>query len=185
MRNIKSLTFEEYKTIKKTKVMLINALVDLMGKKSIDDLTITEIADHAQVGRRTFYRHFQKKEEILIEYIKILLDEFIRGVQENGIKDSDEIIREFFRYWYEHKDFINRLRDNRVCYLLILVGEQLVDDEEFIRKAEGYLNGREHCKLKITFLVAGTFRVLQRWIYDDMRYTPDEISKVVAELVSL
>ena len=54
---------------------ITNALISLMEKHSIHDLSISQICDEAQVGRASFYRNFQSKEDVLKKYLqKVLLE---------------------------------------------------------------------------------------------------------------
>jgi AcrR family transcriptional regulator len=51
--------------VQKTRKLLKDALVDLVSEKGFESVTIQEILDKANVGRSTFYTHFQDKEELL------------------------------------------------------------------------------------------------------------------------
>jgi AcrR family transcriptional regulator len=48
--------------IQKTLQHLQTALVELISEKGYDDVTIQEILDRANVGRSTFYAHFENKD---------------------------------------------------------------------------------------------------------------------------
>ena len=51
--------------VKRTYNQLFVALVDLLGEKSFDDLTVLEICERAGVHRATFYKHFVDKYDFL------------------------------------------------------------------------------------------------------------------------
>lgn len=61
------------KTAQQSKSWLTHSLLELMKEKSFSDITITEIAEKAQLDRRTFYRHFQSKKDILDRYFGLTL----------------------------------------------------------------------------------------------------------------
>jgi AcrR family transcriptional regulator len=42
-----------------------NALLQLLETENFQEITIQEITDRARVSRRTFYRNYSSKEEIL------------------------------------------------------------------------------------------------------------------------
>ena len=44
--------------IVKSKESLMSALIGLMGKKKLEELTISEICQEADVNRNTFYSHY-------------------------------------------------------------------------------------------------------------------------------
>jgi len=50
----------------KTKKYLAAALVELIMEKGYDAITIQEIIDRANVGRSTFYSHYESKEQLLL-----------------------------------------------------------------------------------------------------------------------
>ena len=54
---------------KKTKKLLRDALESLLQNKSLDDITVKEICEHASINRVTFYDHYFNKEELHDEII--------------------------------------------------------------------------------------------------------------------
>lgn len=60
-----------------------------MKIKSIHEITIKELADFAQLDRRTFYRHFKSKEDIIIYGIQKGAKDYGQlwiGQDQSGIK---------------------------------------------------------------------------------------------------
>lgn len=49
----------------RTYEQLANSLIDLLYKKSFEELSVSEICDNAKVHRATFYKHFNDKYEFL------------------------------------------------------------------------------------------------------------------------
>lgn len=58
----------------KTKASLRDAMLALMAPRGWDDMTIQEICDKANVGRSTFYVHYQSKDDLLHEAMNDLRD---------------------------------------------------------------------------------------------------------------
>jgi hypothetical protein len=56
---------EDRRTVK-TKKALAAAFVILLEEKGYDDMTIQDLIDKADVGRSTFYAHYESKEQLLI-----------------------------------------------------------------------------------------------------------------------
>ena len=48
---------------------LTNAMISLMGVKKFRDISITELIETAHVGRVSFYRNYECKEDVVIEYL--------------------------------------------------------------------------------------------------------------------
>ena len=51
--------------IQKTRKLLQEALIELVAEKGYESIAIQELLDRANVGRSTFYAHFQDKEQLL------------------------------------------------------------------------------------------------------------------------
>ena len=51
--------------VQKTRKLLQDALIELVAEKGYESVSIQEILDTANVGRSTFYAHFQDKDQLL------------------------------------------------------------------------------------------------------------------------
>jgi AcrR family transcriptional regulator len=60
--------------IRRTHERLGSALVELIQKKPIDDVTVQEVLDRASVGRSTFYLHFRDKNDLLLSQLEKFLE---------------------------------------------------------------------------------------------------------------
>lgn len=67
---------EEDRRIVKTRQVIQEALFSLMQEKPYNKITIQEIIDRANVGRSTFYSHYETKEDLLLCSIGQLLEMF-------------------------------------------------------------------------------------------------------------
>ncbi|MBI1752627.1 MAG: TetR/AcrR family transcriptional regulator [Acidobacteria bacterium] len=86
--------------VRRTRMALRAALISLLPKRGWDDLSVHEICERANVGRSTFYMHYQSKEQLLADGLgdlrKVLMVEaserrrtspktlpFVRGLMEH------------------------------------------------------------------------------------------------------
>jgi AcrR family transcriptional regulator len=47
--------------------LLLDALLALVQERGFDDVTVQDVIDRANVGRATFYAHFDDKEDLLVQ----------------------------------------------------------------------------------------------------------------------
>ena len=82
-KKLNSLPLRE-KKYAKTKIALLNALLDELDKKALASIKIKELAFLAEVSEPTFFNYFESKQHILVYFIQIW------AVEMNGIALQSE-----------------------------------------------------------------------------------------------
>lgn len=80
--------------ILRTRRMLFNSLIELILEKGYETVSVQDIIDRADVGRSTFYAHFENKQHLLFS-----------ANDQLGTKMGHEIAtshEEFFTQFYQH-----------------------------------------------------------------------------------
>lgn len=94
-----------------TRECLQTALISLMGQKSFDKITISELVRRSGVSRTAFYRNYRTKEDVLREifevYKKLLADTFADG-------------RIFHDPYHWYLDFFHIIKENAPSFRLLL-----------------------------------------------------------------
>ena len=57
---------KEDRRVQRTRQLLSSALLKLIEERGYDSLTVNDITEQANVGRATFYLHYQDKEQLLV-----------------------------------------------------------------------------------------------------------------------
>lgn len=65
--------------VERTRDLLQKALIELIRERGYDSITIQEIVDRANVGRTTFYLHYNSKDELFISCHEAIVREFHIG----------------------------------------------------------------------------------------------------------
>ena len=63
------------KTAIQSQYMIADALFRLMKRKTFQQITVTEICDEAAVGRKTFYRNFELREDVIDFWLDLRCEE--------------------------------------------------------------------------------------------------------------
>lgn len=81
---------------------IIDSFFKLLTEKSFEDIFVIDIANNAHLSRRTFYRIFQNKDDIIDTYVQSLLKEYTDWILKISPQTYDEVIEDFFSYWPTH-----------------------------------------------------------------------------------
>lgn len=83
------------------------ALVALMHDRAYDDITVQDICERANVGRSTFYAHFQDKDEMFVRHVVLFGEWMGRQFGWNGAAN---------RYQFGFEFLANHVRDMRPVF---------------------------------------------------------------------
>ena len=103
---------------------ITDALLTLLKDKPIGDISISELCDLAGIGRASFYRNFESKEDILRRYINEIFKEWTDEADKKENRPLNELLGLLFAHFEKHKDFYNLLNERSLIYLLkdVIIG---------------------------------------------------------------
>lgn len=164
-----------------TKRILLEALLELLEKKHINEISVTELCRAAGINRATFYKHYSTPNDILLGVNRTLMQQ-LHAIQQ-GDSDVRGIIERSCLFIHENADMVR-----------ILIKSNL--DETFARSSFQTLGNlmytskfwqREDCdetdrKLWVTFIVSGCYSLMRAWLTEDIDKTPQEIAGLIYDL---
>ena len=171
------------KRVKRTRKLLREALVQLTLEKEYEDITIQDITDRADIGYRTFFRHYSDKDKLLQETLSTTmmeLRELMAPPPPEIFIDPDIGIEAFkdgavlFRHIQEHCDL----------YRVLLRSERaIVESAMAFAISELKNNFRELPQTDIPFglvsnhIVGSTFALVRWWLDNEMKYSPEKMGE--------
>lgn len=95
-------------------ILIAQSLSRLMSENEYDKITMSAIAENANVGRATLYRYFNSKEEILLFCIENCLGKFISTPICPSSKDEySKFVTDFLTVFNQHKALFKLIRQAR------------------------------------------------------------------------
>ncbi|MDR1630383.1 MAG: TetR/AcrR family transcriptional regulator [Oscillospiraceae bacterium] len=159
---------------------LTDALLSLMEEKAFKNISITEIAEKADLSRRTFYRIFETKEDVLINYTEQLYDEFLQLLNRETDRRFTVTVRLYFEFWYRHKHFLGLLKQSEM--LLFMMNQYTRLFPKIFQMLKGnhpLAHNEEALSYAMAFSAGGLLSILLKWAEDGMDKTPEEIMKIM------
>ena len=93
----------------RTRKLLLDALIDLMLEKSYDSITVKDITDQANVGRSTFYAHFESKEQLLFSGDDTFTDNLYQHVTTSTALNSLDFFKVILEHIQQHQTLAKAL----------------------------------------------------------------------------
>ena len=172
--------------VRRTKQRLDDALVSLIIEKGYDKTTVQDLIDRADVGRTTFYAHYQTKDDLLVSSLDQLAAEMELHMAEQQT-DEGSIMPSLplFRHLAEIPDIYKALIGSRgIDMAMEIVHSSL------LRHARSGLERRPDASDQTTipievragFLASSLLALLTWWLDNDMPYSPERMDEMYQEL---
>ena len=178
-----------HRRVRKTKKILRERLTQLLKEKKIQDITVRELTEMADLNRGTFYLHYKDVFDLLEQTEEELLTAFRQLLNRLNSKNTDNelvpVFEEIFSMVKENGDLVEILLGengdlNFLNRLKALIREKCLEDwMEMFRKRNS--SSFEACS---AFIVAGSVGLVQHWLQSGMKQSPRELA-VLAERLFL
>jgi AcrR family transcriptional regulator len=167
--------------------LLHGAVIALMQEKRYDSITVQDIIDRADVGRSTFYAHYQDKEDLVNSNLEDILDDLSQHLAENA-PDNQQIIPTLalFRHVQEEQHLFEAMRGGRGLDLLL-------------EKAQVYWSKRVETQLQsllpqgqtppvplsiVASYLSGALGTFFKWWLDNhLPYSPERMDEMFQKVV--
>ena len=171
---------------RKTRESIFSAFTELLSKKDFDKITVGEIIDKADVGRATFYAHFETKEFLLKELCEELFCHIFDSAnfEENNHRhifkcDAPDCV---FLHLFRHL----QKNDNNIMSLLSGNNNELflryfkTDLKKLVKSQLSLFESEKSAKLPedfwINHIASDFVETIKWWVDNGMKETPETIT---------
>ncbi|MEO1768900.1 MULTISPECIES: TetR/AcrR family transcriptional regulator [Enterococcus] len=169
-----------------SKNQILVSLIDNMRNQEFEKISIKEIVDQAEVSRKTFYRNFDSKIEVLVLEVDAIVAAYISRINEATNLSFETVVLLVFSTAEEHALFIELLVRNNLLYLLTdrLYEEILLIYEK--KKAEIFEQfGEMTIANTLLFSFGGFEKYIKQWIKETPRKTPLQVQEDFKRIIEL
>ncbi len=148
---------------------ITESLLTLLEDKAIEDISISELCDNAGIGRASFYRNFNSKEDILTAYINTLSDSWKSDWEKKNNLPLYSGIGMIFEHFEQHKAFYHLLNERRLIYLLKDVILNILEFKPDLPEKEVYAKA---------FVAYSLYGWIEVWLQRGMRESAEEMKQL-------
>lgn len=172
---------------RKTREAIFSAFIGLLSKKNFNQITVGEIIERADVGRATFYSHFETKDFLLRELCRELFDHIFEA--DLGVDSAHEHIFDCDAQGSVFLHLLQHLRknDNNILELFASENNELFlgyfkeNLKKLVKQRMDLFEGRVSDGLPTDFKInhiASTFvETVRWWTSGGLKESPETITK--------
>ena len=169
--------------VSKTKKAIYQAFLQVLNDKGYDATTVQDIIDLADVGRSTFYCHYESKELLLDELCRYLFHHLFEREEH---LTTEDYLAHIFLHFQKNQDHVTSLLFSKNDYFLRQLHNELehhvypmvADDlqEAYPTIPFSYL---QH------FVVTNFIETLTWWLKKGQTYTEDQVVRFYLEVMEM
>lgn len=167
----------------RSKNEITNTLLHLMRSLPYNEITVKQILIDAHVARKTFYRNFTSKDDVLNSHIDRILHQYVQSLQQMPDCQLSTVLDIIFGVCMQNQDLLFLLRDNNLLHLILnklnlfipMIHNQAVNPEHPFFQPFTF----EQVEYIIAFNVGSAWNVILKWIERDMSDAPEYIKKTI------
>ena len=170
----------------RTRRTIKQILMKLIAEEDADAITIKEIAERADINRKTFYSHYRDVNAVLDDIQNDLVDQ-LYGVLKGC--EISRILRDPYPFFQKLTEIINEDFD---FYKYLIRSRSAGNFGEKIKKAlkrrimdnlhDEMASGKEALSFTVEFIVSGILSVYWEWVGSEQKMPLAQVSKIAGAL---
>ena len=168
-----------------TKQLLRNALLKLLQKTPLHAISIRELCHEAGINRTTFYNHYGSQYDLLKDISQRFIDSIAAHLSSEDSDDRESIHRRVatvFEYIAKNRELAVLLLNNNIDPGFAERIFSLQKINELLDAALAGCHDEQERSATISFVIHGSYRLLQDWINQDKRSSPQEQAQLILDL---
>lgn len=170
----------------KTKRAIRNAFAKLMVEKDINDITIMELADTADINRKTFYNYYSGVYQVVEDIERDILtsyEELLGGIEFKQYMNTPYSLFERFSLLInmDPEFFGYLLSMNGNVNLITRIMRLLKDKTCEVMVAQLDLDAYK-ADIMLDFVLSGMLSVYQHWFNSEQHISAEEVSQIISTM---
>ena len=168
---------------KRTRLLLGNALVELLMEKGYDAITVKDIIDRANIGRSTFYAHYLGKDDLFVSQLDRVIDVLTEQTSD-GTSPGNPFFPSLglFQHVQEQHKLYKILIWSSGADIMIKHFQKSLSEKIERRLAETGQIFEIPVPVMASFMAGSFLAVLQWWLDNKMVHSPEEMDKMFQSL---
>ena len=166
---------------------LEECLLSVMQDKPYSEITVSSLCEHTDLSRKTFYRLFESKQDVLDSLIDRTLREYIRfSLPQNQLApDVSPELQGFYYYWLERRGLLDVLSKNGISTMLYERSIQhTLQEETDVLQQLGVMPTLQGNEEALRFFLSGILTLVVGWHHGGYQKSPVQMAVITEKLLS-
>lgn len=169
------------------------SMLSLLEEKEYSKIQMKEVAENAHVGRKTLYRYFENKEQIVKYIAESLMDRFTKEIQAQDGLNLQNVTKAFFVFIQNNRDefvllkkarLLSYIEDNLFELVTQVAAETKYKDKTLDEIKEIQKMSPAQDKYALHYTLAGYWCMAMVWISTDDSLTPEQMSEIAVKIMT-
>lgn len=179
--------------VDETRKCIRDGMISLLQEKHFSEIQMIEIAQRANIGRRTLYRYFENKDSIAQYMAESLMDGFAAEIEKENPLTLGGVVHAFYTFIQKNRTELVVLKKSRLLGYIeerlpeLIVGVAAKTKYKDKPLEEVPLLGAQipaQDKYFLHFVIAGCWRVAMVWIAEDEKLTSDQMADITVKILT-
>jgi len=170
--------------ITKTKKAIREAFFSILKNNKSSKITVTDIANRANIDRKTFYLHYDSPEAIMDEFYKNLINDFLLVLEKNDFFDrSFDVLALFQSLNVVVQRDIDLYRHIAKMPSYAFFWEEIKDIVKSVAietLSDGINMSKDELELYAEFYVSGIIATYLKWLKNEVNLTETEVVNILS-----
>lgn len=166
---------------------LEKGLLKIMQTTRYEDISVSDLCDHLQIPRKSFYRYFNSKDGALyalLDHTLMEFDAFTLLYEQRNVRTVHLDLESFFQFWVVHRDLLDALVRSGISGMLIERAIAYALTEEIMPKRFLPDDTQEMQRHITMFGVCGLMSMVLTWHHENFSEPASEMAKIAVRMLS-
>ena len=178
---------KENQRTKLTKILFKEAMINLLEKKSLYDITVTELCKKAELNRSTFYKYYENVYDVFADIEQELISTSRECLEKINHREINGITKPLYK-------LLCHIKENNKVYQLLLNNHISEEFSQNIMKntTDFFKNRIKELNIELgnnndyifTYIISGSLEIIKKWVNDNMQEAPEHIANLIYKLAS-
>lgn len=180
---------ETDRRVRRTKALLIQALVTLLEARSFKDITVKDLCETADINRGTFYLHYKDIYDMIEQIEKDFMEQLEMMISSHTLEELNAnpymLIYDIFQFTSENASLCKTLlSQNGDISFLMKIKNLCLDRFIEVCNFSSHVEDRTRIEYSYNFIASGCIGLVESWLFSERSESPEEMAALANSIIT-